>query len=192
VVARTLRRTESDAVTRSTRFFTTLLALGGTLVGRSSSAQVASPLQVDQSEYHAACAKGKGAACRYTFTLVARYENQTGRPLYLSYCPPRYRTPRYRIPAIGDTTQDSGYDRAWFCVGHDDPIVMAPGTTRVDTLRVEGPNVLDGHTNAPQGMLDGEFRLVYEVGTCHDEGVVRCLLPLEERSSGVFRVVRPR
>ncbi len=101
----------------------------------------------------------------------------------------------YSIPLSDDSTnitEGSAYDRVWACVGHESPIVIAPRATRVDTLRIEGPNIFDGNTKAPEGMLEGDFRLVYEVGTCHREGEAKCLLPLEERSSGVFRVTIER
>jgi hypothetical protein len=101
----------------------------------------------------------------------------------------------YSIPLSDDSanaTEGSAYERFWPCVGHESPIVIAPGATRIDTLRITGPNILDGHTMTPQGRLDGEFRLVYEVGTCRRESEAKCLLPLEERSSRAFRVTIQR
>jgi hypothetical protein len=98
----------------------------------------------------------------------------------------------YSVPVIDDTTEDSGYERVWACVGHESPIVIAPGATRVDTLPIEGPNTFDGHTNAPVGRLDGDFRLVYEVGTCSRDGEAKCPLPIEERRSAIFHVTIQR
>ena len=155
-------------------------------------AQPPSTLQTDRTDYVATYRGGEGPYRTYGFTIIARYQNRTTGPLYVSYCPPRDRTPRYSIPASDDTTEASGYDRFWGCVGHESPIVIAPHATRVDTLPIEGPNIADGRTNTPVGKLEGDFRLVYEVGTCHREGEAKCLLPLEERSSGVFNVTVKR
>lgn len=179
-------------VAQSSRLLVTLVILWLTSSGQPCRAQAPSPLEVDGKEYRATCRRARGGVCSYGFTLVARYENRTADSLYVSYCPPRHRTPRYSIPLVNDTTNDSGYDRAWRCVGHKSPIVIAPHATRVDTLEIEGPNVFDGHTMVPQGKLEGDFRLVYEVGTCSSDGAAACLLPLEERSSGAFHVVRER
>ncbi len=181
-------------MTRSSQLSATLVVLWVTSGIRPCGAQLASPLRVDQTEYRAACLRGRGG-CSYSFTVVARYENRTAGPLYLSRCRPEDRTPMYSIPLIDDSanaTEGSAYDGAWGCVGHESPIVIAPRATRVDTLRIEGPNIFDGHTMAPQGKLEGDFRLVYEVGTCSRGGEAKCLLPIEERRSASFHVTVER
>ena len=112
-----------------------LLALTG---GRPCRAQTPSPLQVDRTEYRATCLKGRGGVCSYGFTLVARYKNRTAHSLYLSTCQPRDGAPTYGIPVIDDTTEGSGYEPFWACGGHEFPIVLASGATRVDGAWTSG------------------------------------------------------
>jgi len=164
-----------------------LAILALTVKSQYAFAQVPSPLQIDQTQYHARCIKGKGQACTYGFRLIARYENRTADSLYVDRCGPGDRTPQYGVESAADTTQEAAYDPVWACVGHDYPIVIAPHTTRVDTLRLEGPNSFGGKTNAPLGAVEGVFRLIYNVGTCW-LGRAGCrLLPQEQRSQK-FRV----
>ncbi len=174
-------------ISRRSVLTATLLGFGLTLKGWSALAQVPSPLQVDDTEYLATCTEGRGDACRYGFTAVARYENRTADTVYVSRCQPRDRTPEYGVEVIDDTTKDAAYDPVWACVGHDFPIVIAPRATRVDTLRIDGPNAFDGRMNAPMGTLEGQFRLIYKVGRCW-LGRATCRTPLELRRSQPFRV----
>src|SRR5512143_1276091 len=149
--------------------------------------QVASPLQVDHDGYRAACIEGKGVDCRFGFTLIATYENRTSDTDYVSRCGPRDKTPKYSIEPFPDTTQRTAYARMWACVAHDFPIVTPPHTVRVDTLRIEGPNAWDGRTYAPLGILQGQFRLIYEVRPCR-QGRANCSVQPEYRWSQTFRV----
>lgn len=158
-----------------------------TLLGASGSAQAPPPLQVDRADYVARCIEGKGNACSYRFTLIARYENRTADTLYISRCGPRDRTPEYGVEAINDTTEDAAYSPAWGCYGHDSPIVVAPHVARVDTLQIQGPNAFDGKTNEPMGKFEGEFRLLYRVGACWP-GRTKCRLLPEWERSATFRV----
>ncbi len=164
------------------------LTLGQTVGQWVHRIHLSRPLQTDRAEYVATPVEGGGQAGRYAFTLIARYENQTGSVLYFRHCNPRDPSPFYGVESL-DSTQGSAYDEVWACVGHDYPIKLARGATRVDTLRIEGPNQWDGKTYAPLGILEGEFRLVYEVGTCERlGGGALCLLPLADRRSNPFRV----
>ena len=167
-----------------------LIALGAiteSLPAQSHQASLPpSPLQVDRPDYTAVCIEGSGIPCRYRFTLVASYENETADTLYLDRCTPRNHGPMYGIEAVDDTA-DAAYDPAWGCVGGVSPIVIAPHTTRVDTLRIEGPNQFDGHTHAPMGKLEGAFRLLYDVGSCRP-GRTTCQLRSVPQRSGTFRV----
>jgi hypothetical protein len=164
-----------------------LLGLGLTPGHWTDRTQLPSPLRIDRTEYVATPAEGEAQARRYGFTLIARYENRTRGVLYLARCNPRDSSPIYGIEPV-DSTQESAYDEAWACVGHDYPITVAPGAIRVDTLRIAGPNASDYKTNAPLGILEGEFRLMYQVGTCTRQGSALCLLPLAARRSSAFRV----
>ena len=157
---RVARRGQEGRMTRSLRSLVLLAVLGVSLASHRRAAQLPVSLQVDGTEYHAACIRGIGADCTRAFTVVARYDNRTAGPLFLSRCSSAARTPMYAVEVIDDTT-DSGYDPVWACVGHDSPIVIAPRTTRVDTLQIEGPHSFDGKTHASIGRLEGDFRLVY-------------------------------
>jgi len=148
------------------RLAATLLVFPLVFRGSSVFGQEPSPLHVDQTDYQAICIEGKGEDCTYGFTLIARLENQTADTIYVSRCRPRDRTPEYSIEAIKDSTEDAAYSKFWACVGHNFPIVIAPRATRVDTLRIDGPNAFDGRTNAPIGKLEGKFKLVYSVRRC--------------------------
>ena len=153
-----------------------------TLVVPSVPAQAPSPLHVDRPQYEARCIDGKGADCTYGFTVIASYMNRTTDTLFISRCMPNDPTPEYGVEALDDTAEDAAYDPVWACVGHDHPIVVAPRTERVDTLRLDGPNVLDGKTYAPMGRFEGQFRLIYKVGRCwHGRGECN-VFPAQERS----------
>src|SRR5512143_966655 len=132
----------------------------------TAAAQVASPLQVDHDDYRAACIEGKGVDCTFGFTLIATYENRTSDTVYVSRCRPRDKTPKYSIEPFPDTTQRAAYARMWACVSHDFPVLIPPHAARVDALRIEGPNAVDGRTYAPLGILQGQFRLISAVRPC--------------------------
>jgi hypothetical protein len=171
----------------SLRLVAPVLVFAVPLVARSSRAQTSPSLQVDQTEYDAACVRGKGGACTYTFTLVARYHNPTADTLYINRCLPSDPTPEYGIVPVADSTEDAAYDPIWACVGHDRPVVVAPHATRIDTLQIEGPNSFDGKTNAPLGTFEGDFRLIYKVSRCW-LGRRNCRALPDEQQSQTFRV----
>lgn len=54
----------------------------------------------------------------------------------------------------------SGYDLAWACPASE-PLILAAGAERTDTLSIFGPTGRDGQTQAPLGALDGDFVLHY-------------------------------
>jgi len=171
----------------SFRLVATVPVLAVPLVARSSLTQTPPSLQVDQTEYRAACVRGKGGACTYTFKLVARYHNPTADTLYINRCLPSDPTPEYGVEAVADSAEDAAYDPMWACVGHDFPVVVAPHATRIDTLQIEGPNSWDGKTNAPFGVFEGEFRLIYKVSRCWP-GRRNCRILPDEQRSQTFRV----
>ena len=177
----------STPILPSFRLVATVLVLAVPLVARSALAQASPSLQVDQTEYRAACVPGKGGACTYIFKLVARYHNPTADTLYISRCMPSDPTPEYGIVPVADSTEDAAYDPIWACVGHDRPVVVAPHATRLDTLQIEGPNSWDGKTNAPLGVFEGEFKLIYKVSQCW-LGRRNCRILPDEQRSQAFRV----
>jgi hypothetical protein len=162
---------------------TLLILTDGSSLTDSSAAQAPSSLRVDRSEYQATCIDGKGDDCTYGFTIIASYVNPTADTLFIARCDPRDHGPEYGVEAVDDTAKQAGYDPVWGCAGHDYPIVVAPRATRVDTLRLSGPNVWDGKTNKPWGSFDGKFRLIYRVARCWAGGRGTCnTLPKREHS----------
>jgi len=99
--------------------------------------------------------------------VVARFTNETDQPLYLSRCYPDTSYPIYGVVAT-NADLEAGYNPVWACVGHDHPIVVGRGETRVDSLRITGPNAWDGYTSEPFGTLTGAFRLSYNIAACPD------------------------
>lgn len=129
-------------------------------------------IQTDQVEYLSEVVGGEGHYTRYAFIVVARFRNETGHTLSLSRCEPDSPTPLYGIEALGaEDGVPAGYSPFWACVGHDAPLRVEPGETRVDTLRIEGPNSWNGLTGEPRGVLEGLFRLHYltECAECPDK-----------------------
>ena len=125
---------------------------------------------------------------RYGFAVVARYTNRRAAPIRLAWCGLGARRPTYGIETVGPDPGGEGaaYNPNWGCVGHDDPIVVVPGATRVDTLALEGPNGWDGRTQRPFGALEGTFRLVYEAAAAPDSGAA--VLPESRWQSNAFTV----
>lgn len=164
-----------------------LLALAGCSSVLDPGAESGGVILTDQGSYVARYQQGEGSYRMYGFTLVARFQNTGGEPVYLERCYPDSPVPVFGVERVGGAGgANSGYDPVWACVGHDSQIVVQPGETRVDTFRIRGPNSWDGRTGTPSGSLDGSFRLVYQAGSCRD--VFRCQLPRKARSSNAFQV----
>jgi len=128
----------------------------------------------DRTVYTATSDRSVGYT-RYTFQLTARFTNNTNQPEYLSRCYPNSASPTFGVELLDPAadTWGSAYDMAWACVGHDAQFEVAPGTTRVDTYEVSGPNAFDGVTHRPFGTLTGRMRLVYGVQGCRGDGACR-------------------
>ncbi|HEV7992443.1 MAG TPA: hypothetical protein VGP25_11505 [Gemmatimonadaceae bacterium] len=111
----------------------------------------------------------------YGFTVVTRYTNPTRDPVYLWTCYPNSPSPMYGVVQASETASIGiAYNGAWACVGHDRPIEVKPGETRVDTIRLRGPNAFDGITHKPiEGILEGRFRMRFPVQSCRTEGGCR-------------------
>jgi hypothetical protein len=122
-------------------------------------------LRTDRNLYEATFSGGEGTYRRYALTVVARFTNATDQPLYMRRCYPATSYPIYAVVAT-NADLEAGYNPVWACVGHDNPIVVGRGETRVDSLRIAGPNAWDGYTNQPFGTLTGAFRLSYTIGAC--------------------------
>jgi len=146
------------------------------------------PVQTDSLVYSATVRSTTRAYTEYGFTVVARYTNRTAAPVYVANCFPQDSTPVYLV-VMADTsaarTGGTAYARLWGCVGHDHQPEVLPGATRVDTLRLRGPNVLDASL-VPVGAFSGRMRIVYWLRGCRGEGCP--LLPREASQSNAFDV----
>ena len=167
-----------------------LLAVGGcSLVGEPApEREVGAPVQTDALVYTAEHVGGGGAYREYGFDLVARFTNPTGETVYLGRAYPDQPRPDYGVVLVGgDDDWGSAYSGVVAGVGHDRQIAVAPGETRVDTLRLRGPNAWDGRTGERFGRLEGDVRLVYSPQGCRGDGA--CRLPDSRATSNAFRVV---
>lgn len=143
-------------------------------------------LTTDATTYQATAFETVWDQPRYVFQVIATFHNRLAVPVYLGRCYPDTPHPIYGVEAVDAEGSRSGYDPAWACVGHDRPIEVAAGATRVDTLRIEGPTAFDGRTHEPIGRVVGRFRLVYDVWLGKDEGASRA--PNLIRASNAFVV----
>ncbi|HEY7896777.1 MAG TPA: hypothetical protein VIC03_00035 [Gemmatimonadaceae bacterium] len=122
-------------------------------------------LTLDASSYIAVAQAPVGTPSMFRFTVVARFRNDGSTDAHLAKCSPGSGHPVFDV-ALKSPGTLSGYDPVWTCVGTD-PIVVAPGETRTDTLVIVGPTIIDGRTNQPVGQLEGIFQLRYVGDVCN-------------------------
>ena len=132
------------------------------------------PLQTDQLEYVAVPGNDNGRYTQYGFTVEVVYTNTSDAPVWLGRCYPDSKTPVYGVESID--ADESAYDAAWACVGHDEQFRVDPDESRTDVIRIQGPNAWGGCTaegcmedDEPHGTLEGRFRLRYDVKLCPDD-----------------------
>lgn len=167
-----------------------VFAVGCSLVeddeGSSRWVDTEAPIQTDQTVY---TSTPESAAApdrrRYTFSMKARYRNPSDFTLYVQTCREASSAPIFSVVTVSSDTTQSGYNPFWACPAAS-PIPLAPGDTRIDTLEVFGPVAWDGETNEPLGVLEGDFRLVYDVSPTRDgDGKT---LPDRQRRSNPFTI----
>lgn len=122
---------------------------------------LAASLRTDLTSYDATYVGGEGAYQRYGFELIATFSNQGTGTLYLLRCAPDSKVPLFQLRGIGI---ESGFNRAFACLGHDKHLAVEPGATRVDTLSINGPTEWSGDSHV--GSLEGDFELHYFVAPC--------------------------
>lgn len=123
----------------------------------------------------------------YEFTLVATFFNPTAASLYLGRCSHDSPGPLYGITLVEpQDPEGAGYDPAWACGAHDEQFEIDPGESRVDTLRLQGPAGWDGVTKEGIGVVEGTFRLRYDVRTARGADAPRAADSL--RVSNIFEV----
>lgn len=144
------------------------------------------PVRTDLESYMAHIASA-GDRPTYGFDIVVRFENRTNRTVYLDRCNPDSPHPIYSVELIDQ--QDSygaAYNPGWGCAGHDSPIRVERGRSRVDTLHLIGPRAWPTYSDQHLGVLEGRFRLKYWPNTCRTE--TECALPVSLARSNVFEV----
>jgi hypothetical protein len=141
-------------------------------------------LSTDARSYAATAIGSEDRYQRYMFTVVATFTNQGTAPVYLGRCYPTSPQPTYGVELAGGGK--AAYDPIWACVGHDQQLAVAPGASRVDTLRLSGPNSFPNGGGRGLASIVGRMRLVYAVGGCGGEA--RCPLPADAGTSNVFDV----
>ena len=181
-----LRMTTKTLGARRLVPFLGLLFGGCFLLADSEPSPSELPLRTDQTQYIAQQARG-GTRPTYGFDLIARYENRTGRTVFLARCYPDSPHPIYGVELVGQKDDwGAAYDRAWACVGHENPIAVAAGETRADTLHMTGPNAWPHGSGQHFGVLEGRFRLRYGAQSCRSE--IGCELPDSLQRSNEFEV----
>lgn len=172
-------------------FAASILALAGCTSGSGSPTGPDSGdlrLSLDRASYTSVPLAGPGTFLTHGFTLIATFSNQGAEPVYLARCFPSTPIPIYSIRLV-DFPNDalgSAYSPVWACVGHDQQILVPPGSTRTDTLLIAGPNGTVGVTHEPLGALSGEMHLSYRVQSCPGDG--QCPIP-EAGLSPAFSVI---
>ncbi len=155
-------------------FAASILALAGCTSGSGSPTGPDSGnllLSTDRAAYTAVLVGESGTFEEHGFTVIATFANQGGEPVYLARCFPDTPVPIYGIRLVDSSDPfGSAYSPFWACVGHDQQILVPPGSTRTDTLLLLGPNARDGATKEPLGALSGEMRLSYRVQSCPGDG----------------------
>ena len=144
-------------------------------------------LRTDRRAYVAHPIREGGRLQQYGFTVVARFTNPTADTVFLAREFPRGPHPVYSVdPVRRRDLWGSAYNFARPSVGYDHEIAVPPGATRVDTLRLGGPNGFDGRTGEGFGQLEGLVRLSYELYACRR--FAACPRPYASATSDAFEV----
>jgi hypothetical protein len=138
------------------------------------------------SSVYSASAGGIPPFVQYVFTVIARYANTGTTPIaLLNACGPH---PSWNIWGVGNNVGISPYDPLNPCFVPTSPLIVAPGTARVDTIQLRGPTetAADG---TPLGPLYGQFRITYRAGAnCNTSTLSAC----GSQASTVFAVRIPQ
>jgi hypothetical protein len=167
----------------------TLVLGAGSSSAAGTTGRKGAAFTTDVTEYTARPTDRYNDAWIYSFPVIARFGNQTDKPLYLARCSPRAVRPQYGVVAVRRLIGRAGYPAyspIWACGGHDNPIEVAPGAVRIDTLQLRGPNSFDARTNRSDDVVEGRFRLRYFVGFCR--AAIGCDRPITGQLSNPFRV----
>lgn len=96
----------------------------------------------------------------------------------------------YHIVVDGEPDEDAAWTPTWACAAFRWHEPLAPGDARTDTFRIDGPTGWDGRTGQPIGLLEGRFRLEYDLRTCWSTAT-HCPAPDSLGISNAFEVRLP-
>ena len=123
----------------------------------------------------------------YSFEVTIQVENNSRATIYLARCYPDSPHPIYGFSLVNQEDEwGAAYSAVWACVGHENPIALAPGAKRSDTLVIRGPNAWPNGSTEHFGVLEGTFQIHYQAQSCAKE--VGCDLPLSMASTNHFSV----
>src|SRR5215204_6533334 len=125
------------------------------------------PFTTDATTYTAKRANGSGPnVLVFGFTAITRYTNATAVPVQLPTCSLRGRGPLYGLTNVDDPLPNGFivYGSGTFvCLAGVQWIGVAPGATRVDTLRLEGTALVNAATGTVSPwIVEGRFRVFVE------------------------------
>ncbi len=178
-------------------FILSLLLAACSILGDDNNEKITADklvLQTDSTAYTAQLGQDEERTT-YRFTLIAFFTNKTNQAVYLnnqcwtqfSNWPKENPRPIYGVRLLGhESPEYSGYSPIYACPGDNDAIAVKAGAVRIDTFHVNGPNLWKHGTYEPIGVLEGRYRLLYDVQTCRKE--VKCDLPDSLTWSNEFEV----
>lgn len=150
-----------------------LLAAGacGGSRGTEPEDRATGPFTTDATTYTAKRVSGTGPnVAAYSFTAIARYTNVTATPIQLLACSTWGAGPLYGVTQVDDPLPNGFivYNSGTFiCLGSSQPIVVAPGATRVDTLHLQGTALVSPETGAVSPwIVEGRFRIFIQADSC--------------------------
>jgi len=141
-----------------------VLSALGTACGDHPTSPARAALTTDATQYVAAAGHPLGTGRVYSFTLISRFTNTGTDTVHLSRCFPDTPYPIHGISSA-DGNLEVAYDPGWGCPAGS-YFAVAPGTTRVDTLPIQGPWSVDGRTGVPLGVFEGRFVLLFDTFRC--------------------------
>jgi len=115
-------------------------------------------LRTDSARYTATT----GGFSLLSVRLITTYRNPADTTVTLERCTPTTPYPIYFVQLIAPASPEgAAYNPDWACVGHNNPIVVAPRAVRTDTIILHGPTAFDNTTGKYVGVIAGTFRISY-------------------------------
>jgi hypothetical protein len=121
-------------------------------------------VRTDRTAYVAAHIEGEGEHAQFAFVMRLSVTNVGTGTVFLPRCRPGDNAPSYGIAPVSSRDEfGAAYNPIWACTGHSDHIQLNPGEHRSFMLTLQGPNMWDGRTGVPLGVVEGQMRLAIGV-----------------------------